>query len=150
MKRSRAGWMSMSQNWGHNWQSNVVLFGQSCSFRVTGSDRHTSTSWNIVPIPLAVCKTENSNPTQVFIMEHILWVASRLLHPAAKETNEIVIAEDKENRPKIDWTLYSRLSKNVLPSIYDGQVPLERDLQSLISMEKMDHDDPLGHDDLMQ
>ncbi|MFQ6664708.1 hypothetical protein Gotur_031729 [Gossypium turneri] len=54
VKRSKTGWMSMSQNWGHNWQSIAVLFGQSCSFRVTDSDRRSSTSWNIVPIPLVV------------------------------------------------------------------------------------------------
>ncbi|KAG2288895.1 hypothetical protein Bca52824_048499 [Brassica carinata] len=48
VKGTRTSWMTMSQT-GANRQSNSLLVGQALSFRVTGSDRRSSTSWNITP-----------------------------------------------------------------------------------------------------
>ncbi|CAN4101804.1 unnamed protein product [Withania somnifera] len=49
VKGSRTNWITLSRNWGQNWQTNSALVGQSLSFRVTASDRRKSTSWNIAP-----------------------------------------------------------------------------------------------------
>ncbi|PPD80078.1 hypothetical protein GOBAR_DD22987 [Gossypium barbadense] len=77
----------------------------------------------------------------VFIFEHIPWVASRLLHPSIKKISSIIIVEDLQNHLNdfplpVEWTPYARLLGNFLPSPYDGQVALERALASLISQEK--------------
>ncbi|XP_071688767.1 expansin-A9-like [Rutidosis leptorrhynchoides] len=42
-------WNTMSRNWGQKWVTNVVLVGQSLSFRVRTSDQRTSTSLHVAP-----------------------------------------------------------------------------------------------------
>ncbi|KAM7526181.1 hypothetical protein LguiA_016083 [Lonicera macranthoides] len=42
-------WTPMKRNWGQKWETNVVLVGESLTFRVRASDGRTSTSWRVAP-----------------------------------------------------------------------------------------------------
>jgi hypothetical protein len=42
-------WNTMSRNWGQKWVTNVVLVGQSLSFRVRTSDCQIVTSMHVAP-----------------------------------------------------------------------------------------------------
>ncbi|KAH7292001.1 hypothetical protein KP509_29G046400 [Ceratopteris richardii] len=49
IKGSKTGWIRMTRNWGQNWQSNVVLVGQSLSFKLVTGHRHVVTSYDVAP-----------------------------------------------------------------------------------------------------
>lgn len=49
IKGSATGWIQMSRNWGVNWQTGVVLTGQSLSFQVTTSNGRMLQFDNVAP-----------------------------------------------------------------------------------------------------
>jgi hypothetical protein len=49
IKGSNTGWMSLSRNWGGQWQSTAYLNGRSLSFRLRSDDRREVTAYNVAP-----------------------------------------------------------------------------------------------------
>ncbi|KAF6163454.1 hypothetical protein GIB67_029303 [Kingdonia uniflora] len=49
VKGSKTNWLTMSRNWGSNWQTLSYLNGQSLSFKVQTIDGKTRTAYNVAP-----------------------------------------------------------------------------------------------------
>ncbi|KAG1366781.1 putative Expansin-A25 [Cocos nucifera] len=49
VKGSSTGWITMTRNWGQNWQTGQNLVGQRLSFRVATSDGKMVQSDNVAP-----------------------------------------------------------------------------------------------------
>ncbi|KAL6982662.1 Expansin-A1 [Sarracenia purpurea var. burkii] len=60
IKGSQTNWMTMSRNWGANWQSSSYLNGQSLSFMVTATDGESRIFQDIVPSNWAFGQTFSS------------------------------------------------------------------------------------------